>query len=77
MFAKIIKHIILAKQAHFLMFRNNKKPAAVVFDEKTKNGIGLKIGQPQQKCQRRPTLQPIANPTVEIFLFETTSQKTN
>ena len=34
------------------------------FDEKSKIGLGFEIGQPQHKCQRRPTLQSMANPAV-------------
>ena len=29
-----------------------------------KTGLGFEIGQPQQKCQRRPNLQSMANPAV-------------
>ena len=34
------------------------------FDENSKTGLGFEIGQPQQKCQRRPTLQSMANSAV-------------
>ena len=34
------------------------------FDEKSKTGLGFEIGQPQQQCQGRPTLQSMTNPAV-------------
>ena len=34
------------------------------FDEKSKTGLGFEIGQSQRKCQRRPTLQSMANPAL-------------
>ena len=55
----------MAKEAHFEIFRKNLKyMPRVVFDEKSKTGPGFEIGQPQRKCQRRPTLQFMVNPAV-------------
>ena len=34
------------------------------FDEKSKTGLGFEFRQPQRKCQRRHTLQSMANPVV-------------
>ena len=40
----------------------------VVFDEESKAGLGFEIGQRQQKYQRKPTLQSLANPAVCIMI---------
>ena len=37
----------------------------VIFEEESKTGLGFELGQRQQKCQRKPTLQSLANPAVE------------
>ena len=34
------------------------------FDKESKTGLDFEIGQPQQKVQRRPTLQSLVNPAV-------------
>ena len=34
------------------------------FDDKSKTDLGFEIGRAQRKCQRRPTLQSLANPVV-------------
>ena len=39
----------------------------VVFDKESKTGLDFEIGQPQQKFQRRPTLQSMANPAVYMY----------
>ena len=68
MFAKIAKTPFSAVRAHFLTFlRKNIKTTPEFFDEKSKTDLGFEIGQPQQKCQRRPTLQFMANPAVNVF----------
>ena len=36
----------------------------VVWAEESKTGPGFEIGQPQQKCSRKPSLQWMANPAV-------------
>ena len=54
----------LVVRAHFSTFQQNKKTTPVFFDGKSKTGLGFEIGQPQQKCQRRPNLQSMANPAV-------------
>ena len=50
-------------RAHFSTFRRKTD----IFDEKSKTGLGFEFGKPQQKCQRRPTLQSMANPAVLTF----------
>ena len=40
----------------------------------SKTGLGFEIGQPQQKCQRRPTLQSLANKN-ESHIFKIGRQK--
>ena len=40
------------------------------FVEKSKTGLSFEFGQPQRKCQRRPTLQSMANPAVVLALFQ-------
>ena len=64
---KLPKTSFLVVQAHFLTFRRNKKTTPDFFDEKSKTGLGFEIGQPQQKHQRRPTLQSVANPAVALW----------
>ena len=64
MFAKIAKNIILAVQAHFLTFQKMKKTTPDFIGEKPKTGLAFEIRQLQQKFQRRPTLQSMANPAV-------------
>ena len=59
------KTSLLAVRDHFLTFRKITTPD--VFDEKSKTGLGFEIRQPQRKCQRRPTLQSMANPAVEQY----------
>ena len=60
----------LAVRVQFLTFQKNEKTTPDFFDEKSKTGVGFEIGQPQQKCQRRPTLQSLANPAVHFeYIF--------
>ena len=44
--------------------KKTKKATPEVFDEKSKTSLGFEIGQPNRTCQRRPTLQSMANPAV-------------
>ena len=37
----------------------------VVWAEESKTGLGFEIGPRQQKCQRKLTLQFLANPAVQ------------
>ena len=61
------KTSFLAVRAHFLTLRKKiKKTTPDFFDEKSKAGLGFEFGQPQRKCQSRPTLQSIANPAVVV-----------
>ena len=46
----------LAVRAHILTFRK-KKSTSDFFDDELKTGLGFKIRQSEQICQRRPTLQ--------------------
>ena len=43
-----------------------KKNDPCFFDEEPKTGLCFEIGQPQQKCQRKPTMQSMANPAVKF-----------
>ena len=42
----------------------------VVFEEESKTGLSFEIRQPHRKCQRKPTLQSLANPAVSIKMQE-------
>ena len=48
---------------------SKKKTSPDLFDEKSKTGLGFEFGQPQRKYQRRPTLQSMANPAVDVSDF--------
>ena len=62
---KIRQNIIFGRTSSFFDFsEKRKKTTPDFFDEKSKTGLGFEIGQPQRKCQRRPTLQSMANPAV-------------
>ena len=62
-FAKIAKNIIFDRTSSFFDFSDKlKKERPLFFNEKSETGLGFEIGQSQRKCQRRPTLQSIANP---------------
>ena len=61
---KLPKTSFLAVRAHFSTFGKNEKMTPNFFDERSKSGLGFEFGQPQRKCQRRPTLQSMANPAV-------------
>ena len=63
--SKMSKIPQVAKQAHCEILQTNKKTNLVVVNEKFKTCIGFEIGQRQQKCQCRPTLQALANQDVE------------
>ena len=65
-FAKIAKNIVFGCTISFIDFSKKLiKTTPVFFDEKSKTGLGFDFGQPQQKWQRRPTLQSMANPAVD------------
>ena len=49
-------------------FLEKRKKAPDFFDEKSKTGLSFEIGQPQQNCQCRTTLQSLVNPAV-VFVF--------
>ena len=53
------------------------RPLIFVFDEKPKTGLGFEIGQPQPKCQHRPTLQSMTNPVVLNIFCATKSEESN
>ena len=62
----------MAKEAHFEIFRKNLKyMPRVVFDEESKTGPGFEIGQQQQKCQRKLSLQLLTNPAVPSAVSST------
>ena len=61
----------MVKQAHFEGFQINLEfMPRVVFDEKSKTGLGFEIGQPQRKRKHKPTLQSLANQAV-LSVIET------
>ena len=65
MFVKIAKNILFCRTSSFFDFSQKyKKTTPDFFDEKSKTGLGFEIGQSQQKCQLRPTLQSMTNPGV-------------
>ena len=60
------KNIVFGRESSCFDFSKKiyTKPTSNFFDEKSKTGLGFESGQPPPKCQRRPTLQSMANPAV-------------
>ena len=57
----------MAKQAHFSIFqRNPKYMPHVGWAEESKTGLGYEIGPSHQKCHRKPSLQSVTNPAVDM-----------
>ena len=60
---KLLKNVKTAKQAQLGIFKKIYMPR-VVFDERSKTGLGSEIKEQQRKCWRKLNLQSIANPAV-------------
>ena len=59
------KTSFLAVRAHLSTFRKKlKKKRPLIFLWEIQTGLSFEFGQPQQTCQRRLTLQSMANPAV-------------
>ena len=59
------KHLFWLYKLIFRLFEKTKKTIPDFCDEESKTCLGFEFGPPQRKCQRRPTLQSMANLAVE------------
>ena len=66
----------MAKRAHFEILQKSKqKMSPVVFNEESKTGLCSEIRQRKRNCQRKPTLQSLANPAVRAHVILLTLHK--